>query len=157
MISSRKKKEYRNDKVASNERNYLQLYGQLSVETLSPGIYTVTRVHRAPQTKGEEECAAAAKNTARTHTPDAHRYMLADIQQVTDTDVAQTTSYILYPLASLGGCNRARSGGRGGQSFRSKVKNARKKIVRRVFRSPCLRSQQQAALEAIIETVKQVR
>lgn len=76
---------------------------------------------RALQTNGEEECAAAARKTLQGRTPNAHRYMLADIQQVTDTDVAQTTSYILCP-ASRGLPVVAQ--GEKGRSFYSKVKNA---------------------------------
>lgn len=73
-----------------------------------------TRQRTTPQTNGEEKCARLQRKTLQGRTPDAHPYVLADIQQVTDTDVARTISYILCPT-NRQGCidrNAKRWGGR---------------------------------------------
>ncbi|KAG7203275.1 hypothetical protein KM043_010369 [Ampulex compressa] len=53
-------------------------------------------VRHGRETDEEEKCVRPQRKTLQGRTPDTHPYMLADIQQVTDTDVARTTSYILY-------------------------------------------------------------
>lgn len=65
-----------------------------------------TRQRTTPQTNGEEKCARLQWKTLQGRTPDAHPYVLADIQQVTDTDVARTISYILYPTNRQGCIDR---------------------------------------------------
>lgn len=85
-----------------------------------------TRQRTTPQTNGEEKCARLQRKTLQGRTPDAHPYMLADIQQVTDTDVARTISYILYPTNRQGCIDR---NAERGQSFFPKGQERMKKKV----------------------------